>query len=154
MTDEKPVSDPKPASDQESVQDEAPSVDQTTASEQSMAAEPEADGAPAGESNQVAEEEQELQSLMRRALRHPETKQVDVLRGVQERLRTRSQGKFYRDAWSTARHPPIATYFITSLMMLAVLAIIYAIITPIVGDPVPLPTEPSPVQVIPPAAGS
>lgn len=76
--------------------------------------------------------------------------ELDVLRGVQQKLRERSGGKFYRDGWSTARHPPFATYFITSLMMLAVIGILYAILTPLVGDPIPQPTEPKPVQLIPP----
>lgn len=74
---------------------------------------------------------------------------VDVLRGVQGRLRERSGGKFYADGWSTTRHPPFSTFFITSLMMLAVLAIIYAILVPLVGDPIPLPKESQPVQILP-----
>lgn len=95
--------------------------------------------------------DERLQSLMKRALSaEEETSGVDVLSGVQDKLRQRSGGKFYRDGWSTSRHPPFATYFITSLMMLSVIAIIYAILTPLVGEPVPVDSEPKPVRVIPP----
>jgi hypothetical protein len=88
---------------------------------------------------------------MKRALSSEDAEaEVDVLAGVQRKLRDRSGGKFYRDGWSTARHPPFATYFITSLMMLAVIAIIYAILTPLVGDPIAAPPEPKPIQIIPP----
>lgn len=91
-----------------------------------------------------------LQELMRRALgEDPVEPSVDVLNGVQQKLHERSGGKFYADGWSTARHPPFATYFITSLMMLAVIAIIYAILTPLVGDPIPVAPDPKPVQVLP-----
>jgi hypothetical protein len=79
-----------------------------------------------------------------------ELSNVDVLGGVQQRLRERSRGKFYRDGWSTVRHPPFATYFITSLMMLAIMAIIYAILTPLVGAPVRVNPEPAPIQILPP----
>ena len=93
----------------------------------------------------------QLQSLMKRALStDDEGSEVDVLSAVQDKLRERSGGKFYRDGWSTSRHPPFATYFITSLMMLAVLAIIYAILTPLVGTPIAVEPEPKPVNIIPP----
>jgi hypothetical protein len=93
----------------------------------------------------------ELQAAMRQAFDTDEDPgPVDVLRGVQGRLRERSGGKFYGDGWSTLRRPPFATFFITSLMMLAIIAIVYAILVPLVGDPVELPKEPAPINVIPP----
>lgn len=73
----------------------------------------------------------------------------DLTRGVQKKLRVRSGGKFYADGWSTARHPPITTYLITSLMMLFAACVIYAILAPLSGAPEPAP-DPSPVQVLPP----
>jgi hypothetical protein len=92
-----------------------------------------------------------LSQLMKRAFdEEPEQPSVDVLEGVQRKLNERSGGKFYADGWSTSRHPPFSTYFITSLMMLAVIAIIYAITVPLVGDPVQVPSEPEPVRVVPP----
>ncbi len=92
-----------------------------------------------------------LQLLMKQALAaDDEASEVDVLSGVQRRLRDRSGGKFYRDGWSTSRHPPFATYFITSLMMLAIVAIIYAILTPLVGDPIVEQPDPKPIRIVPP----
>lgn len=89
---------------------------------------------------------EELPSWMKSALGGTEGAEVDVLRGVQERLHVRSGGKFYRDGWSTTRHAPFATYFITALLMAATIVLIYAIITPVIPDPVP-PSQP--VQVLP-----
>ena len=64
-------------------------------------------------------------------------------------LRERSRGKFYADGWSTARHPPINTYLITSLLMLAVMGVIYALLAPLSGEPAPVENTPQPVQVLP-----
>lgn len=90
----------------------------------------------------------ELPSWMKKAFVGAEDDaRVDVLRGVQERLHVRSGGKFYRDGWSTTRHPPFSTYFITALLMLATVIVIYSIVTPIIPDPIP---ESKPVRVIPP----
>lgn len=72
----------------------------------------------------------------------------DVLRGVQQKLRQRSGGKFYRDRWSTSKHPPVATYLVTSAIMLAVMVAAYAILSPLVGDPTPVRNEPAPVRVV------
>ncbi len=93
-----------------------------------------------------------LRDLMKQAFADDsdDESSVDVLQGVQRKLRDRSGGKFYRDGWSTSRHPPFSTYFITSLMMLAVIAVIYAILTPLAGDPIPKSPEPKPVRVIAP----
>lgn len=90
---------------------------------------------------------EELPSWMKTALSGDDGAQVDVLRGVQDRLHVRSGGKFYRDGWSTTRHAPFATYFITTLLMAATIVLIYAIITPIIPDPVP---KPQPVQILAP----
>jgi len=72
-----------------------------------------------------------------------------VLAGVQKRIRERSNGKFYADGWSTAKHPPLNTYLVTSLLMLAILVISYALLSPLVGSPVPVRNQPVPVQLIP-----
>jgi len=73
----------------------------------------------------------------------------NVLAGVQKRIRERSKGKFYADGWSTAKHPPLNTYLVTSLLMLAILVISYALLSPLVGSPVPVRNQPVPVQLIP-----
>jgi hypothetical protein len=80
----------------------------------------------------------------------PSEPPVDVLGGVQRKLRQRSRGKFYADRWSTARQPPIVTYLITSLVMLAIVFVIYAVLAPLRGKPVEVENRPEPVQVLPP----
>ncbi len=106
---------------------------------------PTRDGASSPASERTSSEE--LPSWMKSALGGKEDAGVDVLRGVQDRLRERSGGKFYRDGWSTTRHAPFATYFITALLMAATIVLIYAIVTPVIPDPVP---HPKPIQVIAP----
>lgn len=74
----------------------------------------------------------------------------DLLAGVQQKLRVRSGGKFYEEGWSTARHGPIATYFITSLIMLAILALAYFVLQPLAGRPETVRSQPMPVEVVVP----
>ena len=100
------------------------------------------------ESRDSAPPEDALRSILRGALRE-EGPAPDVLLGVQKKLRERSGGKFYADGWSTAKHPPLNTYLVTSLLMLAVLVISYALMSPLVGSPVPVRNQPAPVQLIP-----
>jgi hypothetical protein len=95
--------------------------------------------------------EQRLKELLRGAVKEPEEGAVpDVLGGVQRKLRARSGGKFYDDVWSTARHTPVTTYFITSLLMLFVLAVAYFILRPLSGQPEPVRNQPAPVEIIAP----
>lgn len=89
-----------------------------------------------------------LRAMLRGALRQEEPA-PDVLAGVQKKIRERSKGKFYADGWSTAKHPPLNTYLITSLLMLAILGISYALLSPLVGSPEPVKNEPAPIQIIP-----
>lgn len=74
----------------------------------------------------------------------------DLLLGVQHKLRVRSGGKFYEEGWSTARHTPVATYLITSLLMLAVMAIAYVVLQPLSGRPETVRNQPAPIEVIAP----
>ncbi len=99
-------------------------------------------------------ENEELGADLRSALKGGGSEEAppDVLVGFQRKLRERSRGKFYADGWSTSRHAPINTYLITSLMMLAVLGIIYALLAPLSGEPLPVENTPQPIQVISPAA--
>jgi len=94
----------------------------------------------------------ELESVLRSALRRPEPP-TDLLPGFQKKLRQRSRGKFYADAWSTSVYAPINTYLITSLFMLAVLLVLYALLAPLEGAPQPVENQPQPVQLISPGAG-
>src|SRR6188474_3993513 len=101
-----------------------------------------------GETATAHEPEESLRSMLRGALREDEPP-PNVLAGVQKRIRERSKGKFYADGWSTAKHPPLNTYLVTSLLMLAILVISYALLSPLVGSPVPVRNQPVPVQLIP-----
>lgn len=98
-----------------------------------------------------AEEKEELGADLLSALKGDGEQPAppDVLAGFQKKLRERSGGKFYEEGWSTSRHPPTSMYLITSLLMLAVLGIIYALLAPLSGEPVPVENTPQPVQIIP-----
>jgi hypothetical protein len=98
------------------------------------------------------DENDELTADLRSALKGGSEEEAppDVLAGFQRKLRERSAGKFYADGWSTSRHPPINTYLITSLLMLAVLGLIYALLAPLSGEPLPVENAPQPVQIISP----
>jgi len=100
------------------------------------------------EPSEPVEAEDSLRSMLRGALRE-EGPPPDVLAGVQKKIRERSRGKFYADGWSTAKHPPRNTYLITSLLMLAVLGLSYALLSPLSGSPEPVRNQPAPVQIIP-----
>jgi hypothetical protein len=106
------------------------------------------------EADEPTQDAEELAAELRSALKGAATEEAppDVLAGFQKKLRERSGGKFYEDGWSTSRHPPINTYLITSLMMLAVLGIIYALLAPLSGEPVPVENTPQPVQIISPSS--
>jgi hypothetical protein len=95
-------------------------------------------------------EDERLRSALRGALRG-EGDAPDVLAGFQKKVRERSEGKFYADGWSTARNPPVNTYFVTSLLMLLALGIIYALLAPLSGDPAKVENEAAPVNVVAPA---
>jgi hypothetical protein len=92
-----------------------------------------------------------MQRLLRGALDETSQSSPDVLRGVQRKLRERSGGKFYADGWTTTRHAPISTYFVTSLLMLAFMVFIYFVIHPLAGAPSMVRSVPVPIQVIAPA---
>ncbi len=93
-------------------------------------------------------DEDELPSLLRRVMTET-VPPVDVLAGVQQKLRERSGGKFYADRWSTDRFPPVQTYLITSALMLSVVLVTYLVLRPLSGEPERAPA-PSPVRIIAP----
>jgi hypothetical protein len=111
------------------------------------------DGVAAPPTPETTSDGEELAADLRSALKAGAAAEAppDVLAGFQKKLRERSGGKFYEDGWSTSRHPPINTYLITSLMMLAILGVIYALLAPLSGEPVPVENTPQPVQIISPA---
>ena len=89
-----------------------------------------------------------VRSLLKGALAS-EPGSVDVLAGVQKKLRERSGGKFYRDEWSTAKPSPTLTFFVTSALMLVFVLIAYAVLSPLRGQAESVKTEPAPIDVLP-----
>jgi len=95
-------------------------------------------------------EDERLRTALRTALRGAE-EPPDVLAGFQKKVRERSEGKFYADGWSTARHPPVNTYLVTGILMLLALGVIYALLAPLSGQPSRVDNEAAPVNVVAPA---
>lgn len=109
----------------------------------------EQDGRPSSPDKELdATAEKAVRDMLRGAFSEPEAL-PDLTRGVQQKLRVRSGGKFYADGWSTVKHPPLNTYLITSLLMLFVICVIYALLAPLSGAPeVVRPSKP--IIVLPP----
>jgi hypothetical protein len=88
------------------------------------------DDAPPPESQSESEQstQESVRSILRRAkIRRPP--EVDLLKGVQRRIRERSRGRFYADGWSR-RASPTSTYVVTSLLMLVILTLVYFVLLP------------------------
>ena len=90
-----------------------------------------------------------IRALIRKSSRM-EGDAPDLVAGFQRKLRKRSGGKFYADGWSTSKEPPIMTYLITSLLMLAMVFAAYAVLRPLAGESISVPMTPAPVRVLPP----
>ncbi|MBI4701482.1 MAG: hypothetical protein HY744_10040 [Deltaproteobacteria bacterium] len=78
----------------------------------------------------------DVKDLLRRALRPPARPAASILRGVQRRIRQESGGRFFADGWSTATAPR-ATFLVTALVMLAVVALAWLWLVPIALEVVP-----------------
>jgi hypothetical protein len=90
----------------------------------------------------------EIRELIRGAVSQREPPAVDVLHAVQRRIRQDTNGRYYADGWSTTRQPPIATYLVTSLVMLAIVIFVYFMLSPLT-DAATTVEPPAPVHVIP-----
>lgn len=85
---------------------------------------------PAGDETEQEIDDVEMRDLLRGALRPPPGAVAPrLLKGVQRKLRARSRGKFYGDGWSTSRTPR-STYLVTSLLMLALVALVFLVLIP------------------------
>ena len=84
--------------------------------------------APEPQSETEERTQESVRSILRRAQirRYPE---VDLLNGVQRRIRERSRGRFYADGWSR-RTSPTSTYVVTSILMLVILSLVYFVFLP------------------------
>ena len=82
---------------------------------------------PAPNEDADAEQDSVRSILGRSKIRR--TPEVDLLPGVQRRIRERSRGRFYGDGWSR-RGSPTSTYIVTSLLMLIILVLVYFVLLP------------------------
>jgi hypothetical protein len=99
-------------------------------SERDKEREDDTESPPAEPEHAGALDEVDLKDLLRGALRPPPGAVAPkLLTGVQRRLRVRSKGKFYGDGWSTSESPR-STYLVTSLVMLALVALVFLILIP------------------------
>ena len=110
-----------------------PATDPAPESFERRSSAPSLPGAP--QDGDTALDEVDLRDMLRGAMRPPAGAIApSLLRGVQGRLRARSHGKFYGDGWSTAESPR-STYLITSIIMLAVIALVFLVLIPWSGTP-------------------
>ena len=72
--------------------------------------------------------QESIRTMLRRS-KIRRTPEVDLLPGVQRRIRERSRGRFYGDGWSR-RGSATSTYVVTSLLMLFILVLVYFILIP------------------------
>ena len=104
------------------------------------------DESTSGDADQA--ETESIRDLLRGAAGQTEPPAVDVLRGVQSKIRERSGGKYFDDGWSTTRQPPISTFLVTSLVMLAICVFVYVYLSPLEGKAVDV-EPPPPINVVP-----
>jgi hypothetical protein len=69
-----------------------------------------------------------VRSMLRR-VRLPRAQHVDLLPGVQARIRQRSRGRFYGDGWSRSR-ASTSTYVVTCMLMLTILLLVFFVLLP------------------------
>ena len=71
-----------------------------------------------------------MQALLKRALAEPPADTgEEILRGVQQKIRKRSRGKFYGDGWSTNQSR--VSYALVAVLMLLLLGLAYWFISPL-----------------------
>jgi hypothetical protein len=84
--------------------------------------------------DELAHDEHAVRSLLKRSRVLPVKGEVDLLGGVQRKIRQRSRGRFFADGWSTGR-AATSTYVVTALLMLGILAIAYFVLIPAFPPP-------------------
>jgi hypothetical protein len=105
---------------------------------------------PGAEGVDPDESQDSMRNLLKGVLGTSATASPDVLAGVQKKLRDRSGGKFFADEWSTAKPSPTLTFLVTSALMLVIVLVTYAILSPLSSRPERVKMEPVPVDVVVP----
>ena len=86
---------------------------------------------PPDEGDESGPDSDQLRDLLRRtAAAAPPPPERDLLVGVQRKIRSRSEGKFFADGWSTRETNPRGTYLITAAVMLLLLGVAYWALVP------------------------
>ena len=105
-------------------------------SDPSRSSDPSGDGArhsdPEGPTSHLEDfdlDEVDVKDLLRAALKPPDEDDDRLQRGVQKQIREGSRGRFYADGWSTAKAPK-ETFLVTSLLMLIVVVLAWALLGP------------------------
>jgi len=90
-------------------------------------------------------EEEPALSLLKSALRdvpHPER---SLLPKIQDRIRLRTRGRYFRSRYSRSLDP-IPLLLIVCLLVLLLLTAIFLVFQPLASDPVPHPLPPAPID--------
>ena len=74
----------------------------------------------------------DVKDLLRSALRPPSsrTRTSKIRRGVQQRIREQSRGRYFADGWSVTKAPKV-TFLVTTLLMLLLTLLAWAVLSPI-----------------------
>lgn len=75
-----------------------------------------------------------LGGLLKSALAEPPARKKSLLPKIQERIRIRTRGRYYRDRWSTARDP-VSLILMVALLILILAAAVFLVMQPLVGAP-------------------
>lgn len=75
-----------------------------------------------------------LGGLLRSALAEPPSPGRSFLPKIQERIRVRTRGRFYRDRWSVVRDP-VSLILMAALLVLIILAAVFLVMQPLVSAP-------------------
>lgn len=90
---------------------------------------------------QSERESDPLGGLLKSALRDPPDPGRSFLPKIQERIRARTRGRFYRDRWSALRDP-VSLILMAALLILILAAAVFLVLQPLVSAPkeIELPT--------------
>lgn len=82
-----------------------------------------------------------LGGLLKSALAEPPDPGRSFLPKIQERIRLRTRGRYYRDRWSVARDP-VSLILMVALLILILAAAVFLVMQPLVSSPeeIELPT--------------
>lgn len=75
-----------------------------------------------------------LGGLLKSALRDPPDPGGSLLPKIQERIRVRTRGRFYRDRWS-ALPDPVSLILMTALLILILAVAVFLVLQPLVSAP-------------------